>query len=206
MRTAAAPGADCRILSAVEEVNAHRRACWPRKIAARLGDRLKGRRIALWGLAFKPNTDDMREAPSRVLIEDLLCARCLGVRLRPGGDARGAAPLRQRSRGCPSPPRPSRRSQEPTRLRSSPSGRNSAARISTLIRARLKTPAIFDGRNLYEPAEVRRHGLEYHAIGRPERPSVNKGSRSGVKRAHCALDATRTRCTRPRRGCWWSAT
>ena len=60
------------MLKSVEEANDRQKQVLGQKIVARLGEDLKGMRIALWGLAFKPNTDDMREAPSRVLVEDLL--------------------------------------------------------------------------------------------------------------------------------------
>jgi UDPglucose 6-dehydrogenase len=166
MRTAQSAGAECRVLDAVEQVNAQQKTVLGRKIAARLGERLEGKRIALWGLAFKPNTDDMREAPSRVLITELL--------------GRGASISAYDPVAVPE----ARRifAAEP-RVHFADSLLEALDQADALaivtewkefrspdfaeIRARLKTPAIFDGRNLYEPAEVRRHGLEYYAIGRP---------------------------------------
>ena len=70
-RTAAAKGRQLRILAAVETVNAEQKQVLAGKIRARFGDELAGRRFAVWGLAFKPNTDDMRSAPSRALVSDL---------------------------------------------------------------------------------------------------------------------------------------
>ena len=71
-RTARQQGVDLEILHAVEQVNEAQKQRLVQKLTARLGERLDGRRFALWGLAFKPNTDDMREAPSRVVIEQIL--------------------------------------------------------------------------------------------------------------------------------------
>ena len=134
-RTAAQAGAGSRLLEAVEAVNAAQKQVLYRRIAAYFGGDLAGRTIALWGLAFKPNTDDMREAPSRVLMEALWEA---GARVRaydPAamGEARrlygGAWTIPRRpSRSAPAP---ARRSRAPMRSPSRPSGRSSAARIST---------------------------------------------------------------------------
>jgi UDPglucose 6-dehydrogenase len=166
IRTAESAGATARLVRAVEEVNVNQKGVLARKIAARLGERLNGKTIALWGLAFKPNTDDMREAPSRSLIRELL---------QRGATIRAYDPVAM---------------DEARRLfKNEPKVQFASSTLDALegadvlaiatewkefrspdfgaIRARLKTPAIFDGRNLYEPEDVRRHGLEYHAIGRP---------------------------------------
>jgi len=137
-RTAAQAGAGSRLLEAVEAVNAAQKQVLYRRVAAHFGGDLAGRTIALWGLAFKPNTDDMREAPSRVLMEALWAA---------GARVRGCAPtIRWRwvrrgactasawvvpRRPSRSAPAPARRSRAPMRSPSRPSGRSSAARIST---------------------------------------------------------------------------
>ncbi len=71
-RTAAGVGVDLQLLAAVERVNEAQKQVLAGKIVRRFGERLAGRRFAVWGLAFKPNTDDMREAPSRVLVAELL--------------------------------------------------------------------------------------------------------------------------------------
>jgi len=79
LRTARAAGHELKVVQAAEEVNQAQKAVLTQKIVKRLGEDLSGMTIALWGLAFKPNTDDMREAPSRVLIADLLAR---GARVR----------------------------------------------------------------------------------------------------------------------------
>jgi UDPglucose 6-dehydrogenase len=166
IRTAQAVGAEPRLMAAVEEVNNRQKSVLANKICARLGERLEGRRVALWGLAFKPNTDDMREAPSRVLIAELL-SKGASVRAYDPvaiGEARHIFAGESRVSFATSMLDALEDADvlaivtEWKEFRSPDFGE---------IKARLKTPAVFDGRNLYEPAEVRSHGLEYHAIGRP---------------------------------------
>ncbi len=164
-RTATASGMQLHILDAVERVNGLQKEVLATKIAHYLGEDLTGRNIAIWGLAFKPNTDDMREAPSRVLIESLLRRGAVVTTYDPV-----AMPEARHVFG------------EDGRIRyaSSPMSALEGADVLAIvtewkefrspdfkaIKASLKTPAVFDGRNLYVPAEVRRHGLEYYAIGR----------------------------------------
>ena len=135
------------------------------KIVKRFGADLKGRTFALWGLAFKPNTDDMREAPSRVLVAELL--------------ARGASVTAYDPVAMPEA-RQIYESESRVRFADSPmaalEGADALAIVTEWkefrspdfqrIKQVLRTPAIFDGRNLYDPAEVRENGLEYYPIGR----------------------------------------
>jgi UDPglucose 6-dehydrogenase len=156
---------DLKVLSAVDQANEKQKHVLLDKIVARFGTKLKGMKFAVWGLAFKPNTDDMRAATSRVLIEGLW--------------ARGATVTAY----DPVAMAESRRiyGDEP-RLRYAESAMNAldgadALAIVTewkefrvpnfdVIKAVLKTPAIFDGRNLYSPEFMREQGIEYYAIGR----------------------------------------
>jgi UDPglucose 6-dehydrogenase len=164
-RTAQDHDFELKVLDAVEAVNERQKLVIEGKIATRFGENLSGKRIALWGLAFKPNTDDMREAPSRVLIDGLL-ARGATVR------AYDPIAMHEAQRIYGVEPRLSYAANPMDAL----AGADALA-IATewkefrspdfdAIKAALKTPAIFDGRNLYEPALVRRHGIEYHAVGR----------------------------------------
>jgi len=153
------------ILEAVDQVNAAQKRVLARKILARFGGKLSGRHIAVWGLAFKQNTDDMREASSRVLIEDLVANGATVTAYDPV--AMPAA--KQLLAGLAG-----------VRYAESPlaalDGADALAVVTEwqefrspdfeAIRARLKTPAIFDGRNLYDPNELKRFGLEYYPIGR----------------------------------------
>jgi UDPglucose 6-dehydrogenase len=128
---------------------------------------LKGRTIALWGLAFKPNTDDMREAPSRVLIESLWAA---GAKVNAYDPV--AMPETLRLYGdhpaltlCKSAPEAL---QGADALAIVTEWREFRSPDFETIRESLKTPVIFDGRNLYDPALVKRFKLRYFAIGRGE--------------------------------------
>jgi UDPglucose 6-dehydrogenase len=163
--TAAQHGRPLRLLAAVEEVNEAQKRVLLEKIAAHFGQDLTGRRFALWGLAFKPNTDDMREAPSRVIIDALAARGAQVVAYDPVAmdEAKrvfGAAPHLSYAL--------------------SPLAACDGADAVVVVtewkefrspdfagmKARLKSPVMFDGRNLYDPALVRGAGFTYFAIGR----------------------------------------
>lgn len=164
-RTAREYGYDLKILGAVEAVNERQKEALLDKVTARFGDNLTGKSFALWGLSFKPNTDDMREAPSRVLI-DGLCKR--GAKVA-AFDPVAMEEARRIYGEC-----------DNLRYADSPLDALHAADALLVvtewkifrapdfaeIKARLKNPVIFDGRNLYDPKEVRSHGIDYLAIGR----------------------------------------
>ncbi|HLO63090.1 MAG TPA: UDP-glucose/GDP-mannose dehydrogenase family protein [Azonexus sp.] len=153
-----------KVLTAVEEANDAQKHVLTGKIQSRFGD-VKGKHFALWGLAFKPNTDDMREAPSRELIADLFAAGATVSAYDPV-----AMHETQRIFG------------DESRLKyaDSPMGALEGADALVIvtewkefrspdfeaIKATLKNPVIFDGRNLYDPKFVRNSGIEYFAIGR----------------------------------------
>jgi len=165
IRTAQDAGQELQVLQAVEAANEAQKGVLAQKITTRLGTDLSGKTFALWGLAFKPNTDDMREAPSLVLIADLL-ARGASIRAYDPVAAHEA----QRVLG-----QDSRISYVATPMEAL-DGADALAIVTEwkefrspdfdAIKAKLKTPVIFDGRNLYDPAAPRRAGLEYFAIGR----------------------------------------
>jgi UDPglucose 6-dehydrogenase len=163
------------VLRAVEEVNEAQKHLLAGKIKRRLGENLGGRRIALWGLAFKANTDDMREAASLTLISDLVSA---GAAVRAYDPAAGAEAKRILK---------DNRSVEVVESASAALAGADALAVITewqefrspdfrAIRAALKTPAIFDGRNLYDPRVVQAAGLEYHPIGRMTYTRRRRGS------------------------------
>ena len=164
-RTARANGVELQVLKAVEDANDAQKHILLKKIAQKFGSDLSGKRIALWGLAFKPNTDDMREAPSRVLIEGLWEMGATVAAYDP-------AAMEETHRIYGDDPR--------LKLVDSPTaalaGADALAIVTEwkefrapdfgVIKSKLKNPVIFDGRNLYEPKMVREQGLEYFPIGR----------------------------------------
>ena len=164
-KSAADAGRPLRVLAAVEEVNDAQKHVLGRKIKARFGERLAGRCFALWGLAFKANTDDMREAASLSLIQDLTAA---GAGVRAYDPAAGTA-ARRLLQG-------NQRVEIVDSAQAALEGADALAIVTewqefrspdfAALRARLKTPAIFDGRNLYDPAVVKAQGIEYYPIGR----------------------------------------
>ncbi|MDD2711768.1 MAG: UDP-glucose/GDP-mannose dehydrogenase family protein [Simplicispira sp.] len=166
IQTAAADGGlHLQVLSAVESANDAQKHVLGRKIQQRLGNDLTGRHFALWGLAFKPNTDDMREAPSLALLADLLAAGATITAYDPV-----AMPEAQRL--LPHEPR-LRYAQNPNEALE---GADALVIVTEwkefrspdfgLIKERLKQPLIVDGRNLYDPAFVRSQGFDYLAMGR----------------------------------------
>ncbi len=158
---------DAALLQAVEAVNQRQKTVLFAKIQRHFHHDLRGRTFALWGLAFKPGTDDMREAPSRVLLEALWAAGAVVQAYDPAAmnEARRLYGERPDFRLC---------EQALAALENA-----DALAILTewslfrspdfaAIRQALKQPVIFDGRNLYDPDELREAGLLYYAIGRGE--------------------------------------
>ncbi|WP_444889220.1 UDP-glucose dehydrogenase family protein [Microbulbifer sp. DLAB2-AA] len=165
--TATQMGVSPGILNAVEERNQTQKSYLLQKITEHFGEDLKGKTFALWGLAFKPNTDDMREAPSRTLMEQLWqlgakvqafdpqameeCQRIYGVRedmqlcgtkevALSGADALIIATEWQQFKAID----------------------------AKAVTKALTNPVIFDGRNLYEPQHMAESGMDYYCVGRPK--------------------------------------
>jgi UDPglucose 6-dehydrogenase len=167
IRTAEEAGQELRILKAVEDVNKDQKGVLSAKIAKRLGDDLTGKTIAIWGLAFKPNTDDMRDAPSRVLIADLLNrgARiqaydpvCIGEARRLFGDDPKISYAKK----------PMDALNDADVLAIVTEWKEFRSPDFGEIKSKLKTPAIFDGRNLFNIVTLRKAGIEYYPIGRKQ--------------------------------------
>ena len=172
-RTAQEYGHDLRILAAVEEVNELQKQVLGSKLKARFGDDLSGKHFALWGLAFKPDTDDMRAASSRVLIGELLRAGASISAFDPVAIEEAKRVLALDFADAP---------QLLTQI--SFAADHEAALVDAdalvivtewklfreanleVVRQKLADAIIFDGRNLYDPAKVKAIGIEYHAIGR----------------------------------------
>ncbi len=170
-RTARQYGYGSRILDAVEAVNKEQKTVLFDKISRYYKGDLSGRTFAVWGLSFKPNTDDMREAPSRTLIEALWAA---GARVRVF-DPEAIAETR-RIYGerddlvfCDEP---QACLDDADALVIVTEWRLFRSPDFDALRQRLKAPVIFDGRNIYEPSELEAAGFEYFGIGRGKNPAA----------------------------------
>jgi UDPglucose 6-dehydrogenase len=161
-------GVKLGVLQAVEDANDRQKHVLVDKIVARFGENLAGRSFAIWGLAFKPNTDDMREAPSRVIVAELA---------RRGAALQAYDPVAM--------PEAARVLEGTPGLRFVKSQAEALAGADALVvvtewkefrnpdfdamKSALKQPLVFDGRNIYDPALMKLSGFEYHGIGRGAR-------------------------------------
>lgn len=166
-RTATQVGYEANLLKAVEAVNERQKSVLFGKLQAAFGGQLVGRTIALWGLAFKPNTDDMREAPSRTLMEALWAA---GAKVR----AFDPEALNEAARIYGE--------RDDLQLVGSREAAVQGADALVIctewkqfrivdfnwLRSQLGHPIVVDGRNLFDPAAVKAAGLKYYAIGRAD--------------------------------------
>jgi UDPglucose 6-dehydrogenase len=164
-RTSRAAGQELKVLQAVEDANEAQKRVLTQKIVRRFGDDLTGKVFAVWGLAFKPNTDDMREAPSRVLIADLL-ARGASVRAYDPVAMHEAQRVFGDERRIAYAESPMAALDGADALAVVTEWKEFRAPDFEVMKSKLKSGIVFDGRNLYEPAHPRAAGLEYHAIGR----------------------------------------
>lgn len=163
--TARQAGADLRIINAVDDVNQTQKLSLARKIASRFGEQLEGRTFAVWGLAFKPGTDDMREAPSRALIPWLIerGARIVAFDPVATDTARSVLPEDERLVFA-------------TDAMEALKGADALLLLTEWKEFRtpdfetmgdaLAMKLIFDGRNVFDPAFVKSLGFEYYGIGR----------------------------------------
>ncbi len=166
-RSAQELGYDAAVLKAVEATNRRQKQVLFKKISAHFDGKLRSKVIALWGLSFKPNTDDLREAPSRTLMEALWAA---------GASVRAYDPVAMEDTGGLYPKQAGL-----TLCKSGDEALQGADALAIctewqefrspdfdVIKATLKAPVIFDGRNLYDPEFMRGLGFKYYAIGRGE--------------------------------------
>jgi UDPglucose 6-dehydrogenase len=157
-------GISLKVLPAVEAANEAQKRVMTRKVKARFGDDLRGRHFALWGLAFKPNTNDMRQAPSLVLIADLLAAGATVAAYDPVAmeEARHELP----TEGVRFATSQTDALQGADALLIVTEWKEFRSPDFDVIKATLKQPVIIDGRNLYDPKLVRMMGVEYAGVGR----------------------------------------
>lgn len=154
-----------QVLGAVEAVNERQKGILAEKVVARYGPDLTGRRFALWGLAFKPDTDDMREAPSRAIIKRLF-ERGATVRAYDPVAAEEARRLYVGEERLAFAGSPLEALEGADALVIATEWKEFRSPNFGEIKARLRDNAVFDGRNLYDPDAVRRAGLDYYPIGR----------------------------------------
>ena len=163
IRTARDAGLEFPLLNAVEAVNERQKQLLVGKVVRRFGESLAGRRFALWGLAFKPRTDDMREAPSIVIIEELLKR---GARIE-AHDPEALSEARKFFGDRINYHRVNYDALEGADALLIVTDWNEFRRPDfSRMKTLLKTPVIFDGRNLYEQAVMRAQGFTYYPIGR----------------------------------------
>jgi UDPglucose 6-dehydrogenase len=169
VHTARESGVEPMILTAVEARNEAQKQRLFERITARFGPDLSGLAFGLWGLAFKPGTDDMREAPSVVLLQQLVDA---------GANVKAYDPvaIEAARRTLPALWLKSGRVTLTDHQYDALDGVAALALVTEwkpfrypdfgVVKKRMKQPVIFDGRNLYDPTELRRLGFEYFGIGR----------------------------------------
>ena len=168
VKTAQGAGIELQVLQAVESANERQKHVLVDKVVARFGEDLTGRRFGVWGLAFKPNTDDMREAPSRVIITEL-------VRRGASICAYDPVAMPEAQRTLEGVPRLTYATSQAQALESADAlviiteWKEFKSPDFDAMKAALKQPVVIDGRNLYEPSLMAELGIEYSGIGRSTR-------------------------------------
>ncbi|MEO8193654.1 MAG: UDP-glucose/GDP-mannose dehydrogenase family protein [Gemmatimonadales bacterium] len=173
VRTAAEIGMELKVLGAVEDVNEGQKQRLGEKLREAVGDDLTGLRVAVWGLAFKPQTDDMRDAPSLTLIEDLLAAGAIVSAHDPAAMNEARHKLGDRIRYAET-------------NYDALTGADALVVVTdwneyrhpdfARVKSALKRPVVIDGRNLYDPARMSALGFNYYSIGRKciEHPAAER--------------------------------
>ncbi|HEH9429738.1 TPA: UDP-glucose/GDP-mannose dehydrogenase family protein [Aeromonas sobria] len=168
--TAASVGCDAPLLAAVEQVNQRQQQKMAQTLLTRFGPDLRGRTFALWGLAFKPGTDDMRDAPSRPLLATIWAAGGRVQAFDPKAMGRAHELYGERPDLLLCPTQESALEGADALLICTEWQAFRAPDFQQL-KALLNQPVIIDGRNLYDPRQLSELGFDYHAIGRPHLPA-----------------------------------
>ncbi len=156
-------GVDPRILDAVDGVNTRQKGILPEKIEKHFAGRLAGRTVAIWGLSFKPRTDDIREAPALVLVDRLLAG---GAKLQVHDPEAMENVRKQYGDQLVYCEQPYGALEGADLLAIMTEWKEFLQPDFAKMRKLMKTPVIFDGRNLYNPAHMQAAGFTYHSIGR----------------------------------------
>lgn len=172
-RTANEFGLTLRVLEAVEAVNDDQKLVLVKKIVSHFGKDLSGKRFAIWGLAFKPNTDDMREAPSRLVIGALVRAGAEVIAHDPVAIEEARKALEADFADQPNLLRRIHYVEKPMQALAGVDALVIMTEWKTyhspnfaILKEIMRSPLIFDGRNLYEPHVLQQQGVTYHGIGR----------------------------------------
>ena len=162
IQTAAEHNYDMRVLQAVEEVNEDQKTLLYRKLYKHFNGELQGKRIAIWGLSFKPQTDDMREAPSLAIIDKLLSAGCNIYAYDPVAMHEAKRILGDSINFCDN-------------IYATVEAADAILLVTEWkefrlpdwagIHEKMKTPVLFDGRNIYDPEELKKAGFSYYGLG-----------------------------------------
>ncbi|WKB52159.1 UDP-glucose dehydrogenase family protein [Eleftheria terrae] len=166
IKTASDAGQPLQLLQAVEDVNDRQKLVLVDKIVKRYGEDLSGKTLALWGLAFKPNTDDMREAPSLVIIDELVRRGAKVQAFDPVATHEAKRALQGKESGVQFAASGAAALEGADALVIVTEWKEFRTPDFDLLRAALTDKLVFDGRNLYEPALMKTLGIEYHGIGR----------------------------------------
>jgi UDPglucose 6-dehydrogenase len=165
VKTARDVGVQLGVLEAVEAANERQKRILVDKVVARFGDDLSGRQFAIWGLAFKPETDDMREAPSRVVITEL-CRRGASIKAYDPVAMKEARRVLEGVAGVAFVASQGAALEGSDALLIITEWKEFRSPDFEAIKRQLKQPVVIDGRNLYEPRLMRSLGIEYVGIGR----------------------------------------
>ena len=165
VHTARDNGVTLQVLTAVEAANEKQKHVLVDKIVKRFGEDLSGRQFAIWGLAFKPNTDDMRDAPSRVVIAEL-AKRGAKVKAYDPVAMTEARRVLEGVQGLDFVDNQTQALEGSDALVIITEWKEFKSPDFDAIKSMLKQPVVIDGRNLYEPALMRALGIEYSGIGR----------------------------------------
>jgi UDPglucose 6-dehydrogenase len=163
--TAQSAGIDLKVIKAVEAANERQKGVLVEKIVQRFGADLAGRQFALWGLAFKANTDDMREAPSRVLVAELI-RRGATIKAYDPVAMPEARRIFQDVKGISFVESQGKALEASDALIVVTDWKEFRSPDFEAIKSLLKQPVVIDGRNMYEPQLMKSLGIEYSGIGR----------------------------------------
>ena len=166
VKTAKDNGVTLQVLTAVEAANDKQKHVLVDKVVKRFGNDLSGRQFAIWGLSFKPNTDDMRDAPSRVVIAELV-KRGATIKAYDPVAITEARRVMEGTKGLTFVDNQTKALEGSDALVIITEWKEFKSPDFDGIKALLKQPVVIDGRNLYDPAFMRTLGIEYMSIGRP---------------------------------------